>query len=44
MTVKAHKIGLHLTPEQEAHLRGAAGAKRFVFKWGLAHWKAQYEG
>jgi putative transposase len=42
MAIKAHKIRLNPTPEQEAHLRRAAGTRRFVYNWGLAEWSKQY--
>jgi len=41
-TIKAHKIRLHPTPEQEDYLRRAAGTRRFVYNWGLAEWNKQY--
>ncbi len=37
--VKAHKIRLNPTPEQEVYFRKACGIARFVFNWGLAEWK-----
>lgn len=37
--VKAHKIRLNPTPEQEVYFRKACGTARFVFNWGLAEWK-----
>ncbi|MBI4639365.1 MAG: transposase [Candidatus Tectomicrobia bacterium] len=37
--IKAHKIRLHPTPEQEVYFRKAAGTARFVYNWGLAEWK-----
>src|SRR6478736_6726240 len=40
--IKAHKIRLNPTPEQEDYLRRAAGTRRFVYNWGLAEWKKQY--
>ncbi|GLV53884.1 hypothetical protein KDH_07350 [Dictyobacter sp. S3.2.2.5] len=40
--IKAHKIRLHPTPEQEDYLRRAAGTRRFVYNWGLAEWNKQY--
>lgn len=43
MTIKAHKIRLHPTPEQEAYFYRAAGTRRFVFNWGRAEWQRQYE-
>jgi putative transposase len=42
MTIKAHKIRLNPTPEQETYLRRAAGTRRFVYNWGLAEWNRQY--
>lgn len=42
-TIKAHKIRLNPTPEQEEYLRRAAGTRRFVYNWGLAEWKKQYQ-
>lgn len=40
---RAHKIRLNPTSEQEKYLRQACGVTRFVFNWGLAEWKRQYE-
>jgi putative transposase len=37
--LRAHKIRLHPTPEQEAYFRKAAGTARFAFNWGLAEIK-----
>jgi putative transposase len=37
--IKAHKIRLNPTPEQEVYFRKAAGTARFVYNWGLAAWK-----
>jgi putative transposase len=31
--IRAHKIRLHPTPEQEDYLRRAAGTRRFVYNW-----------
>ncbi len=42
-TIKAHKICLNPTSEQEDYLRRAAGTRRFVYNWGLAEWKKQYQ-
>jgi putative transposase len=42
-TIKAHKIRLNPTPEQEKYLRQAAGTRRFVYNWGLAEWNKQYK-
>ena len=41
--IKAHKIRLNPTPEQEMYLRRACGTRRFVYNWGLAQWKMQYQ-
>ena len=40
--IKAHKIRLNPTPEQEEYLRRATGMRRFVYNWGLAEWNKQY--
>ena len=42
--IKAHKIRLNPTPEQEAQLWQAAHNARFTFNWGLAKWNEIYEG
>lgn len=42
-TIKAHKIRLNPTPEQEDYLRRACGTRRFVYNWGLAEWNKQYK-
>lgn len=36
--IKAHKIRLNSSPEQELYFRKAAGTARFVYNWGLAEW------
>lgn len=41
--IKAHRIRLHPTPEQETYFAKAAGTARFTFNWALAEWKRQYE-
>jgi putative transposase len=41
--IKAHKIRLHPTSEQETYFAKAAGTARFTFNWALAAWKQQYE-
>src|SRR6516162_4328362 len=41
--MKAHKIRLHPTPEQETYFAKAAGTARFCFNWALSEWKRQYE-
>ncbi len=40
---RAHKIRLNPSAEQEKYLRQACGVARFVFNWGLAEWRRQYE-
>lgn len=37
--IRAHKIRLHPTPEQEVYFRKAAGTARFVYNWALDRWK-----
>ena len=39
--IKAHKIRLNPSPEQELYFRKAAGTARFVYNWGLAEWQRQ---
>ena len=34
--LRAHKIRLNPTPEQEQYFRKAAGTARFAYNWGLA--------
>ena len=41
--IRAHKIRLHPTTEQETYFARAAGTARFVFNWGLEQWKTQYD-
>ena len=41
--IRTHRVRLHPTPEQAGYFRKAAGTARFVFNWGLAEWKRQYE-
>jgi putative transposase len=41
--IKAHKIRLHPTPEQEEYFRKAAGTARFCYNWARAEWERQYE-
>lgn len=41
--IRSHSIRLHPTPEQANYFARAAGTRRFVFNWGLAEWKRQYE-
>ncbi len=38
-TIRAHKIRLNPTTEQELYFRKAAGTKRFVYNWALERWK-----
>src|SRR5919198_4250677 len=37
--LRAHKIRLNPTPEQEQYFRKASGTARFVYNWGLAEIK-----
>jgi putative transposase len=37
--IKAHKVRLNPTAEQEIYFHKAAGTARFVFNWALAEWK-----
>lgn len=39
----AHKIRLKPNNAQAEHFARAAGVARFVYNWGLAEWKRQYE-
>lgn len=41
--IKAHKIRLNPTREQEAQLWQAAHNARFVYNWGLARWNELYQ-
>ena len=41
--IKAHKIRLHPTSEQQVYFAKAAGTARFVWNWALAEWNRQYE-
>lgn len=41
--IRTHKIRLNPTPEQIEYLRKACGTARFVYNWGLAEWKKEYE-
>lgn len=41
--LRAHKIKINPTPEQEQWLLRACGVARFAFNWGLAEWTRQYE-
>ena len=37
--IRAHKIRLNPTTEQEVYFRKAAGIKRFVYNWAIDRWK-----
>ncbi|MDX1992962.1 MAG: transposase [bacterium] len=41
--IRSHRIRLNPTCEQADYFVRAAGTRRFVFNWGLAEWKRQYE-
>ena len=41
--IKAHKIRLHPTEEQQVYFAKAAGTARFVWNWTLAEWNRQFE-
>ena len=41
--IKAHKIRLHPTAEQQIYFAKAAGTARFVWNWTLAEWNRQFE-
>jgi putative transposase len=41
--IRAHKIRLNPTPEQEIYLKKACGTARFAFNWGLSRWKEAKE-
>lgn len=41
--IRSHRIRLNPTPEQANYFARAAGTRRFVFNWGLAEWKRQFE-
>src|SRR6266487_2952398 len=41
--IRAHKIRLHPTEEQQHYFTRAAGVARFVWNWALAEWNRQYE-
>jgi IS605 OrfB family transposase len=40
--IRAHKIRLHPTEEQQTYFARAAGIARFVWNWALAEWNRQY--
>ncbi|MCL0064039.1 transposase [Dehalococcoidia bacterium] len=39
--IRAHKIRLNPTTEQEIYFKQAVGISHFAFNWGLARWKEQ---
>lgn len=41
--IHSHRIRLNPTPEQADYFARTAGTRRFVFNWGLAEWKRQFE-
>ena len=41
--IRAHKIRMYPTREQEVQLRKTAGTSRYAYNWALAKWKAMYE-
>ena len=41
--VRAHKIRLVPTGQQERHFVQACGTARFAYNWGLAEWQRQYQ-
>lgn len=41
--IRAHKIRLNPTPDQEIYLRKACGVARFTYNWALAEWKRNKE-
>jgi len=41
--IKAHKIRLHPTAEQQVYFAKAAGTARFVWNWALAEWNRLFE-
>ena len=41
--IRSHRIRLNPNSDQETYFRKACGTRRFVFNWGLAEWKRQYE-
>lgn len=43
VVIRAHKIRINPTLEQEQWLLQACGVARFCFNWGLERWKVQYE-
>jgi putative transposase len=43
MIIKAYKTELKLNNKQKGFFNRCFGATRFVYNWGLAEWKRQYE-
>jgi putative transposase len=43
MTIKAHKIRLFPTKEQEVALNKAVGVARYAWNWALNEWERQYK-
>jgi putative transposase len=41
--IKAHKIKLNPTPEQEEYFKRAAGCARLAYNWALAEWRREHE-
>ncbi len=41
--IKAHKIKLNPTPEQQDYFKRAAGCARLAYNWALAEWNREYE-
>ncbi len=41
--IRAHKIRLNPTLEQQVYFGKATGTRRFVFNWALSEWIRQYE-
>jgi putative transposase len=41
--IRAHKIRLHPTEEQQHYFTRAAGVTRFVWNWALEEWDRQYQ-
>jgi len=41
--IRAHKIRLNPTPDQEVYFRKACGIARFAFNWGRAKWEEEFK-
>jgi putative transposase len=41
--IRSHRIKLNPSSAQRQYFAKAAGTRRFVYNWGLAEWKHQYE-